>query len=76
MGKERGSAVIVRLDSEEERRKVIEGKGKLKGNKVCIMEDLTWREKRKRWLIRKIAEEKSRGNRVREGSDDVTIKWQ
>lgn len=42
-----------------------------------MAEDLIWRNRRKRWMIRKIAMEKERkGNRVRERSDGVTINGQ
>lgn len=74
---ERGEMVIVRLNNEEERRK-IESKRKLKGEKVWIMEDLTWGKRRTRWMMREIAkEEELRGNRMWVENDRITIngKW-
>lgn len=50
IGKKKGveGEMVARLDSEEERRKVMEGKRRLKGSKIWVAEDLTWRERRKR----------------------------
>lgn len=65
---------MVRLDSKEERKKVMERKGRLKGTEVWIMEDLTWKERRKRWLLKEIAmEEARRGNKMQEESDGIMI---
>jgi len=48
----RGSMWVVRVGSEEERRRIVQNKWKLKGEEVRIEEDLTWEERRIKWRIR------------------------
>lgn len=43
---------MVRLKSEEEKRRVMEGKKKLKGEKAWITEDFTRENRRMRWRMR------------------------
>jgi len=63
---EKGMLLLVKLKSEEMKRKVLIGRGKLKGKEIWIEEDLTWEERRIRWRIRRIAnEEEAKGKRVR-----------
>lgn len=60
-----GEMVVVKLGSEEEKKKVMEGKKKLRGEKVWIMEDLTWEERKMRWKMKEIAKrEEEKGNKV------------
>lgn len=40
---------------------VIGGKRKLKGSDIWIDDDLTWEERRNRWLLRERGEKKERG---------------
>jgi len=47
--------VWVRLESVEQKKKVMERKNRLKGRKERILEDWTWKERRIRWKIEKIA---------------------
>lgn len=63
---ERGTEMVwVRLENEEQRRRVLEGKRKLKGRRERIMENLTWKERRMRWKLEDIARtEEGRGKRV------------
>lgn len=57
-GKEKkGEMVIVKVKSEECRKKVPENKKKLRGRKVWIEEDLTFQERKMKFKLRKIAEE-------------------
>ena len=74
-GKEEwGDMVVVKLGGEEEKRKVMEGKKKLRGGKIWIMEDLTWKERKMRWRLREIArEEERKGSKVWVGNDRITI---
>ncbi|KMQ82440.1 1-phosphatidylinositol- -bisphosphate phosphodiesterase gamma-1, partial [Lasius niger] len=58
-GKERGM-VVVKLGSRKQKRDVMEKKKGLKGKKIRIEDDLTWEERKIRWKIREIAEEKRR----------------
>ena len=56
----------------------MEGKRKLKGEKIWIAEDLTWGERKMKWRLRGIArEEIGKGNRVWVGFDKIIIneKW-
>lgn len=72
-----GEMVIVRLGSEEEKRRVMKGKKKLKGGKIWIMEDLTWKERRTKWRLRELARaEEGKGNRVWIGSEKISINGQ
>lgn len=73
----RGMAVA-ELGSAEERKRMMDNKRKLKGGKVWIEQDLTWRERKARWKLRQIAaKEKARGNRVWAGRGKLRIegKW-
>jgi len=71
---EKGRLVVVRLMSEDMRRRVLRNKGKLKGGEIWIEEDLTWEERKKRWKIRRIArEEEVKGKRVRVNQEGVWI---
>lgn len=58
---ERGTETIwVRLENEEQRRKVMERKKTLRGRKERIMEDLTWKERKMRWRLEQIARKEER----------------
>jgi len=48
--KEKGSRVIVRVASEEEKVRVMQNKWKLKGGEL-IEDDLTWEERRIKWKM-------------------------
>lgn len=50
--KEWGSMVLVEVGSKKERRNVLESKSKLKGEEIWIEGDLTWRERRVKWIIK------------------------
>lgn len=66
--------VVVELNSEEEKSRIMEGKRKLKGSKVWIEDDLTYEERRARWIMRRIAEEEEgKGSRVWRGYGKVRI---
>lgn len=59
MGREdRGELVTVKVRSKENKRKIRENKGKLKGRDIWIEEDLTFRARKIRWILRRFAEEK------------------
>lgn len=53
----KGGMTVVKVDCEEEKKKVMENKWKLKGEELWIDNDLTWEERRVRWRIRQIARE-------------------
>jgi len=56
----------------------MEKKGKLKGGRIWIMEDLTWKERQAKWKIREaVREEESKGARVWVGNNRAVIdgKW-
>lgn len=58
--------VIVKLKSEESRRKILENKRKLRGKEIWIEEDQTFKERKMKWKLRQIAgEEERRGERGR-----------
>lgn len=75
---ERGMVTIwVRLENEEQRKKMMEGKKKLKGRKEKITENLTWKERKMRWRLEQIArEEEKRDNRVWVGCGRIKINEQ
>lgn len=61
--REKGETVIIKLESEEMKRRIMRDKWKLKGDGVWI-EDLTWKERKVRWRLRQIAlKEKWRGKK-------------
>lgn len=62
---ERGREMLwVRLESEGQRKEVMEKKRNLRGKKG-IIEDLIWEEKRMKWELEEIAsEKKKRGNKI------------
>ncbi|KMQ84813.1 hypothetical protein RF55_17072 [Lasius niger] len=71
---ERGKMVLVKLESEEDRKNILENKRKLKGKEIRIEKDLTFREIKMKWRLRQIAEEEKRkGERVRVGYGKVWI---
>ncbi|XP_076686107.1 uncharacterized protein LOC143378236 [Andrena cerasifolii] len=56
----------VKMESMEVKREIMRNKGKLKGRKERIGDDLTWKERKMQWQIRVVGEEEERkGNRVR-----------
>jgi len=62
--KERGDIVWVKLGSEEDKRIVWEKKKTLKGSKIWIDEDWTWREREVRRRLRRLAvEERGKGGK-------------
>lgn len=52
---ERGIMTVVRLENEEEKRKVMEKKKGLKREDIWIDNDLTWKERKTYALLRKFA---------------------
>lgn len=71
---EKGDMLIVKVRSEENKRKILENKRKLKGRNVWIEEDLTFKERKMRWNLRKVAEEERRkGRTVRMGNGRIWV---
>lgn len=71
---EKGKMVIVKLKSEESRRRILENKRKLRGKEIWIEEDQTFKERKMKWKLRQIAgEEERRGERVRIGYGKLWI---
>lgn len=65
---EKGRMVIVKVKSDESRRKILENKRKLRGKEVWIEKDQTFKERKMKWKLRQIAgEEERREERVRIG---------
>ena len=61
----KGSILLVKVGSEQEGKEVLEKKKRLKGREERIEEDLTWRERKRRWLIEQRSwEEKKKGSVV------------
>lgn len=57
---------IVKLKDEEMKRGILRCKSKLKGKNIWIEEDQTFKERRIKWNLRRIAEEERReGRRIR-----------
>lgn len=55
----------MRLSSEEQKREVMKKKRRLKGGKMRITDDLTWRERKIKWKLEEIARsEEGRGKKV------------
>lgn len=65
-----GQLVVVKLKSEEARKKILENKSRLKGREIWIEEDQTFREWKIKWKLKRIAEEE-----VRKGKKSVFRIW-
>ncbi|XP_036147203.1 histone-lysine N-methyltransferase, H3 lysine-79 specific-like [Monomorium pharaonis] len=74
-GSKKGREMIwVKLESEEQRKEVWSKKKTLKGREERILEDWTWKERKMRWRLEKIAKvEEERGNRVWLGYGRIRI---
>lgn len=71
---EKGDMLIVKVMSEENKRKILENKRKLKGGSIWIEEDLSFKERKMRWNLRRVAEEERRRERaVRMGNGRIWI---
>lgn len=57
---EKGRMVLVKLKTEEDRRKVLENKKKIKGKEIWIEEDLTYGERKMKWKLRGRLQKKRR----------------
>ncbi|KAL6419708.1 hypothetical protein ACFW04_013672 [Cataglyphis niger] len=70
--------MVVRLKNEDQKREVWNKKKLLKGRKERILEDWTWKERRMRWSLERIAkEEEKKGRKVWIGYGKIRIdeKW-
>lgn len=57
--------VGVRLAKKEQKKKVLRKKGALRGRKERISKDSTWKKRKMKWRLKKIArEEERKGNRT------------
>jgi len=71
---EQGGFAVVRFRTEEEKREVMRKKGGLRGERIWIEEDLTWRERQVRWKIREVARgEEGKGAKVWVGENRAMI---
>jgi len=69
---EQGEFAIVSFRTEGEKREVMRKKGGLRGERIWIEDDLTWRERQVRWKIREVAKEEERkGVRVWVGENKM-----
>ncbi|GAB1869444.1 hypothetical protein CAJAP_10523 [Camponotus japonicus] len=77
--REKGREMVwVRLRDEEQRGEILEKKGRLKGRRERIGEDLTWRERKMKWNIEEIAREEERERRrvwIRYGRIRIENTW-
>ncbi|KAL6417693.1 hypothetical protein ACFW04_012575 [Cataglyphis niger] len=70
--------IVVRLKNEDQKREVWNKKKLLKSRKERILEDWTWKERRMRWSLERIAkEEEKKGRKVWIGYGKIRIdeKW-
>lgn len=47
--------VLIKVAKKDQKREIMKNKSKLKGRKIVIGEDLTWRERKMRWNLEEIA---------------------
>lgn len=60
--------------SKEQKRQVMESKKELRGRAIKIEDDLTWEERKMKWIIEEIAKEKrKKGNKVWTGYRKIRI---
>lgn len=72
--REKGSMLVVKVQSEWMKRNILMNKWKLKGREVWIEEDLTWEERRIKWKIGQVAlKEKLKGKKIRVGQQGIWI---
>lgn len=70
----KGKMVLVRLKTEEDKRKILENKRKIKKKEIWIEEDLTFGERKMKWKLRQIMEEEERkGEKVKVGYGKIWI---
>jgi hypothetical protein len=77
-GKDDREVIAVRVESEEQRREVLENRRKLRGEREKVMEDWTWKERKMRWKLEEIAREeewKGRGTWLGYGSIRIDGQW-
>jgi len=73
--RESGTVLVVKLESEEEKREVMRNKHRLKGEKIYIENDLSWEERNTQIKINKWAkEQKGRGLEVKIGVGRVRVR--
>jgi len=73
--RESGTVLVVRLESEEEKREVMRNKFKLKGDTIYIENDLSWKERNTQVKINKWAkEQKGKSLEVKIGVGRVRVK--
>lgn len=65
--------MIIKLKEEEMKREVMRNIGKLKGKDIWIEEDQTFKERKMRWKIKNMEEERRKGKRVRQGYGRIWI---
>jgi len=69
-----GGMAVVSLRSEEDKKEVMRKKKGLRGDKIWIEEDLTWKERQSRWKLKVVARtEERKGARVIIGNNRVLI---
>ncbi|KAM0727873.1 hypothetical protein ACS0PU_005342 [Formica fusca] len=65
---------IVKIDEVEKKKEIMRRRGEIKGRDIRLDDDLTWRERRMRWLIESVARrEREKGKRVWVGYGKVQI---
>ncbi|EZA51537.1 hypothetical protein X777_09784 [Ooceraea biroi] len=75
---EKREMAIIKIRTEENRKKILENKRKLRGRKIWIEEDQTFNERKIKWKLRQIAGEEERtGKKVKLGYGKIWIegKW-
>ncbi|KYN18579.1 hypothetical protein ALC57_09108 [Trachymyrmex cornetzi] len=69
---ERGWMGVVTLGGVEDKGKILKNKWKLKGRDIWIEEDLAWKERKMRWVLRQVVMKD--GNRARMGQGGCGLK--
>lgn len=52
--------LIVEIENEKEKRGIMENKRKLRGQEIWIEDDLTWKERRAKWMIMQLEERRQK----------------
>ncbi|XP_020297295.1 golgin subfamily A member 6-like protein 6 [Pseudomyrmex gracilis] len=74
-GRVSNKVIVIRLSSEKEKRAVMENKNKLKGEKIFIQNDLSWKERKTQEEIHRwVKEKREKGEEVKIGTEKVKIK--
>lgn len=70
--------LVIEVGNEKEKREIMENKRKLRGREIWIEDDLTWKERRAKWMLMQVAIRKEAEGRkvwLKQGRIQIEGKW-